>query len=497
MLRLALVVLLMQPLLACGQRLLRERMDSVPRIQYSRYDAIICTRLGEILATGYNQNPGDGCTRRLFTSNLDTVWTHHRYNYIGWQELRQPPQGVYLGLGLVINAPYTGGGPQSGQDVLLEKMAPDGRIQWSRSFDFNHSAEFGQGLSVLPSGWLLVTVLTGNPGRQRTYTLLTDNNGQEIWRRPYGWGGNEQMGHMQTSVTGRILAAGYSVAGPGPAQLKLLLFDARGDSVRGCLLAPLGPGRDARTQDGRNALLPLADGGWLLTGYRDTTGAAPDQPFVLRLDSLLQLRWAAPYRPPAGADVVYGGACELRDGSLLVLAWQRRPRTAAFALHRYAATGQLTHVYPLQSAVGAAAVAPYLLAPAPDGRTLYAAGFCDPTGTAQQSYLAAIDLQTLPGALVLGTPAPAAPAATLALFPNPANGGAVTLRYTLPAVAAGAEAQLYDVTGRLVRQIALPAGRGDATAMLSVTDLAPGLYACTLLVEGQRLATQKLVVAGL
>jgi len=476
-----------------AQRLSHERVDTAPRLQYSRYDALLCNRQGQAFVTGYNQGPSDGFSHRLFTPALDTVWTHHRYSYAGWQELRQSLQGGYIGLGLIQNPPYAGAGSQSGQDVLLEKIALNGRISWSRFFDFNRSPEFGVGLIELPNTHILVTVGTGNVGRQQIYVLLTDSAGQEIRRVPYGWGGIEAMVHTQTSATGRILAAGYTLSGATPAQLKLLEFDRQGDSIRGRLLAPLGPGRDARTADSRNSLLPLTDGGWLLTGYRDTT-RLPDLPFVLRLDSLLQPQWTRLWQPPTPQAWAYGGSCELRDGSVLVLARQTAPLTPSFALHRYSATGQLTHIYPLTSAVAGTAVAPYLLAPALDGRTLFVAGYSNPTLTSQQSYVATIDLQGLPGAVVLSSPVPApssAPLVRLDLYPNPAT-AQVTVRYSLPPGSAETTLCLYDATGQLVRRLAL-AGRGGE-ALLVLAGLRPGLYLAAMTAAGVPVATSKFFV---
>lgn len=485
-----------------AQRLSNERLYLKQGVANSFFEAILPLFNSQVLIESGDKtfNLEEKSTRRLLTPTLDTVWTRTVFPFAGWQGLLQLPNGDCIGLGLIQNPPYagTGSGSQSGQDAFLEKITVGGQTRWSHYFDFNRSAEGGVGLTISSSQQILSTVWTSTVGRNQTYLLITDSVGQEIRRIPYGWGGNEYISHTQTSATGRVLLAGHTFwGGTPPAQLKLLLLNQRGDSVRGRLLAPLGTTTDTRTLDIQNGLLPLADGGWLLTGYRDTTARqVPDQPFLLLLDSLLQPRWVRRYQAPANADVVYGGTCELTDGSVLVLAWQRQPRTTGFTLHRYSATGQLMHIYPFTSAVAGLAVAPYLLAPAPNGRTLFVAGYATPTLTSQQSYVATIDLQTLPGAVILSAPMPvqsAPPTVLFDFYPNPASSD-VTVRYALPIGSAETTLCLYNSTGQLVRRQTLVGRSGEAR--VTVAGLRTGLYLAALVADGRVLASRRLAVAA-
>ena len=410
--------------------------------------------------------------------------------------------GEFTGTGII---PFA---TPSGRGYSFEKFTAAGRLRWSRPVAVHPEQDgFAGTVATTDNGWLSVMLAAQSTGlvRQQCILFKTDSAGQVRWQRPYGWSLAEDVLHIQRNpATGRILLAGniqpVGATNGADKEYKLLLVNERGDSIRGRRLAPLGAGVNVRTQQGWEKLLPLRDGGWLLTGVRDSATTTNDPPLLVRLDSLLQPRWTALRRPPAGQQLRYADACELTDGSLLVLAWQVFPATNSFALHRYSATGQLLAVLPLASACPQ--VHPARLTPTLDGRGVFIAGSCDQSPTDRRGYVALVDLQSLPGAVVLSAPQPAQPAIaaplTFDLFPNPASTTA-TLRYRLPAGTTAAALHLTDATGRLVRRLTLRGGQsGDAEVTVPLAGLAPGLYAATLrTADGRPLATRRLAVAAL
>nr|WP_262905221.1 T9SS type A sorting domain-containing protein [Hymenobacter nitidus] len=81
----------------------------------------------------------------------------------------------------------------------------------------------------------------------------------------------------------------------------------------------------------------------------------------------------------------------------------------------------------------------------------------------------------------------------LELFPNPANGTRTVEVALATAPAAGSKVQVYTMLGQLVRTVAAT----ERTVQLSTATLNAGLYHVVLLDgNGQRVASQKLVVAG-
>jgi hypothetical protein len=263
--------------------------------------------------------------------------------------------------------------------------------------------------------------------------------------------------------------------------LKLLLVNQQGDSIRGRQLAPWGSARSVRVQNYfNNGVLPMRDGGFVLTGYVDsaTTAINARPPFVLRVDSLLRLRWAYALPLVPREQVVYGHACELADSSVLVLAHARDPVRNTFWLHHFARTGQRLGTYPFTSSCGQ--VQPFFLVPMSDGHTVYVAGQCygvsGPAGGT--GYIAVVDLQSLPGTVLVtatAEPAPAVEEAAFILYPNP-TAGAFTFSWR-GAAGRAARLVLYSALGQVVRELPLPLAAGR----LEVVGLAPGPYQARLL----------------
>ncbi|QNH61372.1 T9SS type A sorting domain-containing protein [Hymenobacter sediminicola] len=491
---------------AHGQRLTRERIFATPSKYSTTVTSITLGREGNLcIALNHGITPGSGQSvtggYQLLAPQLDTLWTIFKLlPGLGRNFLCTLPSGEFVGSASIANT------TPSGRGQSFEKFTSSGRLYWSRPA-FIHPAQeaFVGTIATADNGWLGVILATQITGlvRQQCILFKTDSAGQVRWQRPYGWSLAEDVLHIQRNpATGRILLAGniqpVGATNGADKEYKLLLVNERGDSIRGRRLAPLGAGVNVRTQQGWEKLLPLRDGGWLLTGVRDSATTTNDPPLLVRLDSLLHPRWTALRRPPAGQQLRYADACELTDGSLLVLAWQVFPATNSFALHRYSATGQLLAVLPLVSACPQ--VHPARLTPTLDGRGVFIAGSCDQSPTDRRGYVALVDLQSLPGAVVLSAPQPTQPATTapltFELFPNPASTTA-TVRYQLPAGTTAAALHLYDATGRLARRLTLRGGSGGAEVTVPLAGLAPGLYAATLLAaDGRPLATRRLAVAA-
>lgn len=473
-----------------------ERVFTTPGLYSTQVNSIALSRQGNlVLALGHQITTNLDYTGsyRLLTLQLDTVWTLTKV----------PPGTGRAFLCALPSGEFVGGSLVGNQGPSFDKVSPSGRLRWNRPIAVVSQPALTGTVATADNGCIGVMLGAEPAGQVRRQGVLfrTDSAGQVVWERPYGWSLDELILHIQQNpATKRILMAGTiqpvgSTTG-ADKEYKLLLVNEQGDSIRGRRLAPLGTGVSVRTLAGYEKLLPLSDGGWLLTGVLDSATTTADPPLLVRLDSLLQPRWTALHRPPPGQTLRYADACELQDGSVLVLAWQIRPATNTFWLHRYSPAGQLQAVLPLPSPA-CPQVHPFRLTPTLGGRGLFVAGYCDQGPTDRRGYVARLDLLGLPAALVLrAAPArPAAPAAVLLdLYPNPAT-AEVRLHYQLPLGTPGAALHLFDATGRLVRRQALRGGSGEAA--VPVAGLPPGLYAATLLApDGRPLATRRLAVAA-
>lgn len=76
----------------------------------------------------------------------------------------------------------------------------------------------------------------------------------------------------------------------------------------------------------------------------------------------------------------------------------------------------------------------------------------------------------------------------IAIFPNPATGECTVHSDVL--MDSGSKMELYDVTGRLIRTYSL----SGTDQVISVSGVAPGMYACKIQVTNRQVVTRKLVV---
>ncbi len=78
--------------------------------------------------------------------------------------------------------------------------------------------------------------------------------------------------------------------------------------------------------------------------------------------------------------------------------------------------------------------------------------------------------------------------------PNPFNSRTI-IPYTLPAGVARAELVIMDVSGHVLKDVMLEAGKGPGEAVIQAGDLASGTYYYSLFVDGKQLGTRKMVLA--
>jgi hypothetical protein len=76
--------------------------------------------------------------------------------------------------------------------------------------------------------------------------------------------------------------------------------------------------------------------------------------------------------------------------------------------------------------------------------------------------------------------------------PNPASGNTL-IRYYLPANVATAQLCVYDLQGKQVKQTIL-SDRGDSSLLISGSELTPGMYLYSLIVNGQEVDTKRMII---
>ncbi len=234
-----------------------------------------------------------------------------------------------------------------------------------------------------------------------------------------------------------------------------------------------------------NNTIRLTDGsGYVFSGWHQT--GSQTWGFLCKLDTALNVVWTYRHPPQATANLNPSRVYELPDGSLGWLAGDQGagpvPETNKLYYIRVSAGGQLLGQRTFTSAA-CTQLRLYSWQPLPGGGALVVGGYaaCGTPGSLV-AYTARLDSAATVLAERPGQPG----GGGSAVYPNPATATEqATWQGAVPVGAGVAELVLFDVLGRAVRRVPV-AGRGPQVAQaLDLRGLAPGTYACRLLVAGQ------------
>ncbi|GAB3830453.1 T9SS type A sorting domain-containing protein [Hymenobacter jeollabukensis] len=472
---------------APAQRLTRERVYVGASIYRFGMAHKVAPRhvLTSIAKRGF-QMPGFWQRGVILDPQLDTTTTLLRFYNLNGNYFQPLPAGGYVYIFGVPSAQ-----PADFQDVTLRRYRPDLTLRWASTFDlFPGQQDLGNGLLVTDEAYFLSAYSFYNADRTRHMVLKTDTAGTVLWRKNYGWSVTDFNLDMQFTRQGHLLLYGFTGNyATGTVELKLLLLNQQGDSLRGLHYAPLGPGRDvAPPGEWQNSsLLPLSDGGFLCTMAVDSAAGWPALPLAVKVDAQLRPQWTHVWRyqptgplQPGRALGSFGSALELADGSLLLLAhFDQTPLNVAtpyYLLRLDGATGRQLARYALPSPA-CNRPQPYQLLADGDSAA-YVLGSCTASATGaaiQAPYAARLSLRGLPGIVTAaGRPRGTGKEVGLGVpYPNPAA-QAVRVPYRRSAAGPAAVA-LFDALGRPVRTVAVP-GAPTGEVVVPLNGLPAGVY---------------------
>lgn len=321
---------------------------------------------------------------------------------------------------------------------------------------------------------LLSTDTLGTVGRVRLYPTPTFGNAYPC-------------DLLRTARGGWLMA--WEFAGASIIHPYLVETDAQGRLRRQRELFLFANSTEERVVRVVDNLVRLRDGsGYVFGGWQKTAGQTWG--FLCKLDTALNVVWTYRHPPQASPALRASQVYELGDGTLVWLAGDEVSNTGAggqrtpnLYVIRVSAAGQLVRQQTVSSA-NCSRLLLYGWQPLAGGGALvvggYGSGCLATPGASAAAYVARLDQATLLAAAAPG----AAAGATGQVFPNPAT-EAATWQGAVLAGAGLAELVLTDVLGREVRRVAV-AGRGAQVAQaLELSELAPGTYACRLLVAEQ------------
>ncbi|RJQ50272.1 MAG: choice-of-anchor D domain-containing protein [Nitrospiraceae bacterium] len=166
--------------------------------------------------------------------------------------------------------------------------------QWARTYgaegsDFAHSIQQTSDGGYIVSGW---TVL--GTADEDFWVLKLNSDGTVIWQKKYGGDGNEQAKSVQQTTDGGYIAAGWA-----PSDLEddnFWVVKIKSDLSEGDIQLQRVYGGSGNEQ--ANSIQQTTDGGYIVAGWTDSSGAGGEDFWLLKLNSDLTV----------GLQKTYGGA---------------------------------------------------------------------------------------------------------------------------------------------------------------------------------------------
>ncbi len=181
---------------------------------------------------------------------------------------------------------------------------------WTREFD-NGGDDYTDQVLITSDGGFVIGSSSWNLSNMDFNIIRTDDNGAQLWSRFYGTGGDDWLAAMAPAGSDGWLLAGFTIP---PETFRPDAYLVRVNAV-GDTLWTRRYG-DSLANESAQAILPLANGDFIIAGNQDVTQAGFDDIFLLRLTSGGDTVWARTIQQPTIEDAL--SICLLNDGNYLI-----------------------------------------------------------------------------------------------------------------------------------------------------------------------------------
>lgn len=437
-----------------------------------------------------------GATGELVTEIRN--WRPYHSAFVGWSNCCDTiPGGGYV----------VGGSSEDAtgfDEVYLMRFDAGGDTLWTRVFGDPNGNRFWIGFQVkrAPNGDFLVVGITDQNGPFNAFVLRTDSSGNELWRQiqVYDSGIEGGLGAIVVANDGDLFTSGTMTLSESNSDHWVQRLSTDG-------IAQWQVGWGGAWREGSTHISGLGDGHLLVSGGTGYAANLTEQrPYLAKLDSADgSIIWENEYGPvaystqffpakerPNGDLIACGVSYSGGDQQGLLLRTTSEGDSLWMRSYFYQdtlmqdGTGRFYDVLPTEDGGFIAAGAAY-----------HSATLGYPEGYSQDTWVVKVDSM---GCIVPGCDGTGVTEIitnlkdALTVFPNPAH-GQVSLRSELPASLRSASLALSIVgtEGRVVRRETWPLAR-DATLVLDIRDLSPGLYTLHLTDGTTWITGTKLVV---
>jgi hypothetical protein len=267
----------------------------------------------------------------LLVAQPDTLWTR---TYGGaeddyGQSVVEIDDGGYM----MVGSTTSYGAGQS--DVYLLRIDPVGDILWAQTYGGGDN-DYGYDIFLTPDGGSVLAGETSSfgAGKSDIYLIKTDVDGDTLWTRTYGGADWDKGYSVDGTMDGGFVVVGYTnSSGAGLSDIYLVRTDSIGDTLW------------TKTYGGENfdcgySVVQASDSGYVLTGYTGSYGSGWSSVYIIKTDSKGDTLWTKVY---GGTDEDLGHCITEGSGGTYIMAgtsWSYGPGGADVWVITLDSTGQ-------------------------------------------------------------------------------------------------------------------------------------------------------------
>ncbi|TKJ42214.1 hypothetical protein CEE37_00630 [candidate division LCP-89 bacterium B3_LCP] len=200
------------------------------------------------------------------------------------------------------------------QDVYLIKTDDSGNQLWYQTFGGSEH-DYGYSVNQTSDGGYIITGYTSTygAGNNDVYLIKTDASGNEEWSRTFGGSQNDYGYCVQQTSDGGYIITGWTLSfGPDYYNVYLIKTDASGIELWSQTF-----GGDE--QDKAYSVQQTSDGGYIIAGYTESSGAGDWDVFLIKTDASGAELWSQTF---GGDDEDTGRSVkQTSDGGYIITGW--------------------------------------------------------------------------------------------------------------------------------------------------------------------------------
>ncbi len=208
-------------------------------------------------------------------SSGDTLWTKTigGVNTEAGSFVQQTTDGGYI---LTGSTRSCGAG---NDDVYLIKTNSSGDTQWTKTIG-GADSDHGYYVQQTTDGGYIIAGYTEScgAGNSDVYLIKTDSSGNTLWTKTVGGSGNDQGESVQQTIDGGYILTGFTnSSGAGSYDVYIIKTDSSGDTLWTKVIGGAG-------YDRCNSIRQTTDGGYIAAGLTVSYGAGSSDVYLIKLE---------------------------------------------------------------------------------------------------------------------------------------------------------------------------------------------------------------------